>query len=206
MQIHTLMFFVLIATFASLWIFRRGSMVAAVALPGGIELAFVSQRLVAWLIDLIPFTVAFAAVWGVGWTYGLGELFKWAIEVDSSASNVWRPRVLLWWISSVGGYLLYTTAMELAARRTIGKLIMRIHLMGEAGRRATVAQVLVRNVFRLLELTPPLWALNFLAVLTRNRQRLGDLFARTVVVRHAAGEKSADVADDSADDSPSVDS
>ena len=65
-------------------------------------------------------------------------------------------------------------------------------------------QVLARNVFRILEMTPPLWALNFLAVLTRNRQRLGDLFARTVVVRGVAGAETSDTSDDATSDDQSA--
>jgi uncharacterized RDD family membrane protein YckC len=41
----------------------------------------------------------------------------------------------------------------------------------------------VRNVLRCLELMPPFWVLGFVVVLSRNRQRVGDIFARTIVVR-----------------------
>ena len=187
LRFHTLMFFILIATFAALWIFRRGSMVAPVALPAGWQLAFVSQRGAAWLIDLIPFTVAYAMILGVDWSSGIGELFKWAIDIDSTAGTLSQPNVLKWWILSGSSYLLYAVSMELVSRRTIGKIVMRLHLLNEAGERPSAAQIVARNAFRVLELTPPLWALNFLAVLTRNRQRLGDIFARTVVVRRASG-------------------
>jgi uncharacterized RDD family membrane protein YckC len=58
-------------------------------------------------------------------------------------------------------------------------------VLSESGSVPTLRQILVRNALRLLELQPPLWILGFLVVLSRNRQRVGDLFARTVVIRHA---------------------
>ncbi|MGB9626764.1 MAG: hypothetical protein ACPMAQ_18070, partial [Phycisphaerae bacterium] len=44
-----------------------------------------------------------------------------------------------------------------------------------------------RNAARILELETylPIWPLAMIVFFTRNRQRLGDLFARTVVVERA---------------------
>ena len=70
-----------------------------------------------------------------------------------------------------------------ALRRTIGKVFLGTRVLSENGTRPNAVQIVARNVSRFLELLPPLWVLGFLVVLSRNRQRLGDIFARTVVVR-----------------------
>jgi uncharacterized RDD family membrane protein YckC len=58
----------------------------------------------------------------------------------------------------------------------------------ESGLRPRLWQIAVRNLLRYLELMPPYWVLGFVVVLSRNRQRVGDIFARTIVVRRAPTE------------------
>jgi uncharacterized RDD family membrane protein YckC len=42
---------------------------------------------------------------------------------------------------------------------------------------------------RVMDFLPPLWLLLFLVFLTPKRQRLGDLFARCIVVREVAADE-----------------
>jgi uncharacterized RDD family membrane protein YckC len=41
----------------------------------------------------------------------------------------------------------------------------------------------VRNLLRVVELLPPIWILGLVALRSRNRQRIGDALAHTLVVR-----------------------
>ena len=91
---------------------------------------------------------------------------------------------MLWWGIACGTSTLYALVMELLVQRTVGKLLMGTRVLSERGTAPHVLQTILRNVLRLLELMPPFWLLGFLVVLSRNRQRLGDIFARTLVVRH----------------------
>jgi uncharacterized RDD family membrane protein YckC len=75
--------------------------------------------------------------------------------------------------------------MELLTGRTVGKVLTGTRLLAETGTRPASWQILVRNALRLLELVPQFWILGLLVLLSRNRQRLGDIFARTLVVRRA---------------------
>lgn len=193
--LHLAMLLLLALVFTALFVFRRRSMVTLVALPRQYELAFTFQRVAALAVDLVPFTLLGAVLWGVRWADGFRALTAWALGTDSAGSGLPELRVLGWWAASVGSYTTYSLIMELLTRRTVGKLLLGTRPLSESGDRPTRRQVLTRNLLRLVELLPPMWALGFLAVLTRNRQRLGDIFARTVVVRAAkrsGGEKTPD--------------
>lgn len=175
-------FLLLLGVLVGLFVLRRGSMVRVIELPTGCALALSAQRLTAWLIDFTPFTVAAAAVVGIPWKEGLGALGRWGISPNAEGS-IPEQNVLVWWGLSIFGYTTYSLVMELIVRRTVGKLIARVHLVSEAGTRPTAGQILIRNLTRLIELMPQFWVFVILVVFSRNRQRMGDIFARTVVIR-----------------------
>jgi uncharacterized RDD family membrane protein YckC len=172
---------VMAALLGSLLLFRRTGLVRPVVLPTGLDPALVSQRVAAAGLDFAPFFVAGAVMLGLSPTEGLRSLATWAFggaDVDLPSVNV-----LTWWGLSVTGWTLYCTVLELATGRTVGKLLLGIRLLSETGTRPRHWQVLARNGSRLLELLPHLWAFGLLILISRNRQRLGDLLSQTVVVR-----------------------
>lgn len=177
--------FVLMAVIASLFVFRRGSMTTPAELPAPYFVAFTLQRLVGFAIDLFPITFVLSLILDVRWSYAFGELFGWAAGSDVSSAQLPEVKTLSWWLGSVAIYTTYAFVMELFSRRTIGKVVMRTAVFTEKGEGPRFWQLLVRNVFRFLELLPPFWVMGFLVVLSRNRQRLGDIFGRTVVARAA---------------------
>ncbi len=179
---------VLFAVLLSLFLFRRGALARALELPEGCAPALALQRLLAWAIDLAPFAFVAAFAVDVSVFAALRELGGWAVGGDVTAGRFPAANTLLWWGISVGMHTLYSLVMELATRRTVGKTLLGMRLLSEAGTPPRVRQTIIRNLFRLLEMLPPLWILAFLVVLSRNRQRLGDLFARTVVVRRTPAD------------------
>lgn len=191
--LQMLVFLAVLSVFSALLLLRRGSMTQLVPLPPGYALALTTQRAAAWLIDLLPFTLAASAAVGVVWTDAVRHMFIWAVSAqpggDISADE--RLRFMLWWVLSAGGYAVYCLAMELTAGRTVGKLLLGIHVLSTTGAAPTRTQVLIRNASRVLELLPPIWVLGFLALLTRNRQRVGDIFARTIAVRRTRAAAAA---------------
>jgi uncharacterized RDD family membrane protein YckC len=83
-------------------------------------------------------------------------------------------------------YLLYFIACEAIWGRTLGKLLCGLRVVGLDGQRCTSGQAVVRNLLRVADANPFLLgglpaAISVLA--TRKNQRLGDLAARTLVVR-----------------------
>jgi uncharacterized RDD family membrane protein YckC len=92
------------------------------------------------------------------------------------------------WLALRGFQAAYCALTEVVFGASPGKLLLRCRVVSEDGRRAAVGQVILRNLLRILELeiNPPLLPLLLLAILTRNRQRLGDIVARTLVVQQRA--------------------
>jgi uncharacterized RDD family membrane protein YckC len=172
----------LIVLMASLFVFRRGSMINQIPLPPGSALALSVQRLLAWLIDFAPFTLAAAVMTGVRWGDGLGALTRWGVA-QSPSNGPPADDVLIWWALSVGGHTTYMLVMELLTRRTVGKVLARVYLMSENGARPKAWQILVRNLTRLVEFLPQFWIFAILVILSRNHQRVGDILARTVAIR-----------------------
>lgn len=182
----------LVGVFTGLFVFRRGAMMRVIALPPGWETAFTFQRMLALAIDLLPFTLAAAYVMEVSWAESFRRLGQWALSADVADLGGSEREALLWWGLSAGGYTVYSLVMELIARRTVGKLLVGIRLLSESGRPPGAAQIVVRNLMRVIEFLPPFWVLGFLVLLSRNHQRLGDIFAQTVAVRRAPGRANGD--------------
>jgi uncharacterized RDD family membrane protein YckC len=87
----------------------------------------------------------------------------------------------------LGLVVLYFTVAEGATGRTVGKAILGIEVRGENGGAITWKQSVVRNVTRLVDEMPALYLLGLASILIGpRRQRVGDRFARTLVVRRVA--------------------
>ncbi|MFQ5806867.1 MAG: hypothetical protein ACE5I3_10495 [Phycisphaerae bacterium] len=127
-------FVLLLAVLTGLFVFRRGSMVNLVELPPGCALVLHMQRMLGWLIDFAPFTLAAAVMLDVPWGEGLVKLARWGIKPGPEGSLP-RPEILQWWALSVSGHTAYMLVMELLARRTVGKVFARVYLLSESGAR-----------------------------------------------------------------------
>jgi uncharacterized RDD family membrane protein YckC len=79
----------------------------------------------------------------------------------------------------------YAMALEWFWRgQTVGKRVVGLRVVDAAGLRLTPAQVVVRNLLRVVDALPAAYLVGGAAcVLSRRGQRLGDLAAGTVVVR-----------------------
>jgi uncharacterized RDD family membrane protein YckC len=174
---------VLVLLLLALFVLRRGAMVAVLTLPADCALAFAVQRLGGFVIDLIPFAAVAAVVVGVDWPTALRELAGWAFGSGAAGGKLPGSSTLLWWGASCGTYTVYSLVMELLTRRTVGKTLIGTRVLSEAASKPQPWQIVVRNALRCIELMPPFWVLGFVVVLSRNRQRVGDIFARTIVVR-----------------------
>jgi uncharacterized RDD family membrane protein YckC len=182
-QLQFLMLVILIVVMAAVFGLRRESLGAPSKLPRGVLIAFPIQRLLAMCVDLLPFTLAWSAVLGLNWADAVRTLLGWGWHGVLGDAG-WPPSTItLWWSASAAAYVVYAAIMETLTGRTVGKVLTRVRVVQESGAPAGLLRCVVRNVLRLIELIPPLWVLAFLVVLSPRRQRLGDLFARTVVVR-----------------------
>lgn len=91
-------------------------------------------------------------------------------------------------IASVGSFLVvyaYDVLFEtLASGRTPGKRVQGLRVVLAGGEPVTFLAALIRNLLRIVDFLPGLYAVGIVTVLaTRRNQRVGDLVAGTVVVR-----------------------
>jgi len=92
---------------------------------------------------------------------------------------------LFWnWLAAVGIFTAYCTVFEATVAATPGKRVMRCRVADEQGHPCGFLRVAVRNLLRLVEMFPVFDLLPSLVLilLTRKRQRLGDLLAGTLVI------------------------
>jgi uncharacterized RDD family membrane protein YckC len=181
--IQTLRLVVVLSILIMLFVFRRGALATPAPLPADYAPALFTQRLGALLVDLLPFALVATAFTPVRWDEVGGELFAWAFDAQLNETGLPRPELMYWWLITIGMYALYCLIMEAISARTVGKVLTRVRVVTTDGRRAVLWQVVGRNVFKVVELLPPFWIFAFVMVLSRNRQRIGDIFAYTLVVR-----------------------
>lgn len=69
--------------------------------------------------------------------------------------------------------------------QTLGKKLLRLRVVDEQGLKLHFSQVLIRNLLRSLDMIPAFYLVGGVTcLLNKKSQRLGDLVARTVVIRH----------------------
>lgn len=87
-------------------------------------------------------------------------------------------------LALLGPSLYYILFESLWRGQTPGKRIMRLRVLRADGRPAEFAQIVGRNLLRLIDMLPIYYCVGVVSILlTRHSQRLGDLAAGTVVVR-----------------------
>ncbi len=163
---------------------RQRSLVREIPLPAQLQLASIWRRLAAFLIDLGPALAVTAVYW-------LPEAREALRELDAAnltdAERAEQLAVLWWlWLAVRVLYALYCGLIEYRWGTTPGKRVMRCWVVTDELSRPRPKQVAIRNVLKVLELQPEVVALLVFIALTRNRQRLGDILAATIVVEPAA--------------------
>jgi len=108
---------------------------------------------------------------------GLGLLTASRLPVESS---------LIRWLIAVAVFLAYYALQEACWGRTLFKALLGLRVVADTGLRASVGQVLVRTLLRLVEANPVV--LGFMPgavaiLVSRSNQRIGDRLAGTLVIR-----------------------
>jgi uncharacterized RDD family membrane protein YckC len=137
-------------------------------------LADLGSRIVAGLIDYIilgiiaavlvfvglaPFMAAPSwMMWGLGWGWFGGIFF------------------LLW--------LIYFTYFEGTSGQTFGKKFAHVRVIKENGSSCDFGSALVRSILRIIDHLPAIYILGIILIAaTEKKQRLGDMLAKTIVVK-----------------------
>jgi len=149
------------------------------------NLASAGSRFLALAIDtalqtggfLVLAIVAFGLWLMAAFVPGSGGLRTWALAV----------LVLLAFVIYYGYFAIFEA---LWSGQTPGKRIIGLRVIGISGRPITVYEAILRNVVRIADQFPGVYAIGILTVfLTSNHQRLGDLAAATVVVHERSLER-----------------
>jgi len=146
------------------------------ALPDCVMLAPLLRRVIAFILDTIPpFLVPFSLF--------ADRLPPQDVLLDQMQQNYYDP-VLLKFLGLF--YLLlitYFAICEIILSATPGKMALHLIVLNNQGYPITIRQALVRNLFRFIELyrDMPFIAL-VVTLISKRRQRIGDLAARTIVV------------------------
>ena len=175
-------------------IFRpMGTVPAPFAIPAARRPGSLLKRLGAFVIDQLPFSALSVLAFrmlrpDVTWT----ELEKMLSPggVLSGEGALGAPG-LEFACCAVGGsalWIVYGVITEAKYGATLGKMILKLRVINGQGETPTLRQAALRNMVKLVELSwpPMIPVLLLLPVITRNRQRLGDMMARTAVVEKAA--------------------
>jgi uncharacterized RDD family membrane protein YckC len=164
---------------------RRDSFLSDAPVPAGYVLAPLGRRAVAFLIDSSFVSMLFSVLVLMPWlkSHNIELTENWNNQLNTLMAH--EPGEFFWrWMMGVAMFVAYGTIFEAAAQGTPGKLLLGLRVFDTKGRRPGFVAVLLRNLLRVeiyfrFDFVP--FAL--LVALTRNRQRLGDLVAQTVVVQ-----------------------
>ena len=136
------------------------------------EIAGIGSRFLAQVVDVviitiiqIIITIGAAALAGI---FNAGEL---AVLIE----------VILTFILIAGYFLISEAAWN---GQTVGKRAVRLRVVGDHGEPLTIAQAVIRNLIRVVDFLPVLYAVGIVAMFSNRRaKRLGDFAAGTLVVR-----------------------
>ena len=144
-------------------------------------LADLGSRIVAGIVDYII----------IGIVAGILSIFlivPWAMTGPSMMgtfgaagwmSGIWGIIGLMWLL-----WLVYFTYFEGTSGQTIGKKFTHIKVIKESGSKCDYGSALVRNLLRIIDHLPFLYILGIILIAaTEKKQRLGDMLAKTIVVK-----------------------
>ncbi|MBN1942355.1 MAG: RDD family protein [Phycisphaerae bacterium] len=175
----------------------RPFLLAAGLVPGNLL-----KRLLAAAIDFLPFYFLVGVFFLPRNVHF--QTVQQFIENPQSASPELLVSTMYTLMFSMGLYVVYGTILEMRFGATPGKILLRLRAVREDGRKPGLREALLRNATKVIELSMLLSSMAWLMMifvllplLTRNRQRLGDMVARSAVVEagslEALREKNTDV-------------
>jgi uncharacterized RDD family membrane protein YckC len=180
-------FAILAALFGIAFWRRHDSITRELELPATYRVASYWRRFLAFVLDALPTYYITAPVWGPPM-----QLWYHEYQTATQGQPPAMPENLLSALLLANAiYAAYCLVCELSFGLTPGKLALRCRIVAEDGHRCRPMFIIARNVLRWIEMFPlfQLWPTIVLVLFTRNRQRLGDLLAKTVVVEFSHAER-----------------
>lgn len=127
-------------------------------------------RFSAWIIDLFVISAILS---------GAGTLVYFLKIISSDLAEA--ALILAYFIVNIG----YGILCEWGWRgQTVGKRLLALRVVDEQGLKLHFSQILLRNIFRGVDLLPAFYMVGGISCLfSRKAQRLGDILACTIVIR-----------------------
>lgn len=144
----------------------------------------IGRRVVAALIDIIAMFFLFLAL-----ALALGPTVMSSYSYDRYGGSYVSTGFYVGleggaFLLYVGLVLLYFFVFEMSSGQTLGKRMLKLRVAHLDGTPAQPAAIAIRTLLRFVDWLPLFNLVGFVCVLaTRRRQRVGDLLAKTVVVR-----------------------
>lgn len=162
--------------------------------PLAFALASIGNRFLAVAIDhFIQYLSIFIIVWAVLSFSGFSDAFKGsgAKEFFEEVPK-WTIAVLIIVLFAVfaGYFVLFEWLWN---GQTPGKRLLKLRVIREDGRPITLWEALARNLLRIFDAVPgfilPVYSIGLISIFLNKRdQRVGDMFAGTVVIRERTDE------------------
>jgi uncharacterized RDD family membrane protein YckC len=175
-----------LAIFVLMFALRPRTPPTPFVLPEGVLPGSLPKRIVAALIDAGPFLLLVPVIF-------YPEIFAQTMPSEGTIDPLEHVRrianehpdaVTYSSLASLCLYTVYATLMEWRWGQTLGKRLMQLCVVGNGGEPADGRQVILRNLARLIPLSSTVLMplLIVFPLLNINRQRLGDMLARTTVI------------------------
>ena len=157
------------------------------------SLASIGNRFIAVAIDhAIQYFSIIAIVWFFYWMASSGSSDSSTIEQLFSEMPKWTIAImiLLLFLLFTGYFIFFEWLWN---GQTPGKRLMKLRVIRDDGRPVTLWEAIARNLLRVFDAAPgfflPVYSVGLIVVFVSGRdQRVGDLFAGTVVVRERTDE------------------
>jgi uncharacterized RDD family membrane protein YckC len=162
--------------------------------PLAFALASIGNRFLAVMIDhFIQFLSIFLVAWFFLW------LSNASIGETGSSADLWFEEMPKWTVAIMilvvfAIFASYFILFEwLWNGQTPGKRLMKLRVIRDDGRPITLWEAIARNLLRVFDAAPgfvvPIYSVGLIVIfLNRRDQRVGDLFAGTVVIRERTDE------------------
>ncbi len=140
------------------------------------------KRLGAALIDLLPWTFIASALFQPAMPPARPETLSEFLALMEQYGGTAEAAYVV--VASSLMFVAYCIVMEMRLGATVGKLILKLRVVNDEGDRPNVREAVLRNLLKIIEMSwPPLVPLMLIIpAMTRARQRLGDIVARTAVI------------------------
>jgi uncharacterized RDD family membrane protein YckC len=175
----------LVAIILTVFLGRTKTIFAGDTMPPGMTLPAYWRRGLAFAIDMLLISFVFLFIL---WLYWPDQYIALVEEQRMMMKKLFDPdqvssRMYIIGILNNSIYAVYCMVMEGIMGWTVGKWMfgLEVRQAGKLTDRPTLLKIFIRNIVKILELY--LLPLLFVMLLTRSRQRMGDLLAGTVVLQ-----------------------